>query len=144
MIVYQELTESFVPSTVKLAFKIFKPTKPVDYNQALADFTSTDTKCFIATENNETVGFVTLNVFKPLFTDFPKAHIAWIAVDESQRRKGIAKILLQMAEQYCKSQGCKYVDLSSRISLERTAAHALYNSFGFRSDTQKYFIKHFS
>ena len=143
MITYQELTESFVPSTAKLAFKIFKAGKAVDYNKALEDFTNSDTKCFIATEDNETVGFVTMNVFKPLFTDNPKAHIAWIAVDSEHRRKGIAKVLLQMAEQYCKGLGCKYVDLSSRISPEREAAHKLYESFGFKSNTQKYFIKHF-
>ena len=143
MIVYQDLTEGFVFSTVKLAYKIFKPTKQADYNLAIEDFNSTHSKCFIAVEGDNVVGFVTLNIFKPLFTDFPKAHISWVAVDENYRRKGIAKVLLQMAEQYCKAQSCKYVDLSSRISVEREAAHKLYESFGFKSNTQKYFIKHF-
>ena len=143
MIKYQDLTENFVFSTAKLAFKIFKPTKTVDYNKAMEDFNGSKTKCFIAIDEENVVGFVTLNIFKPLFTDCPKAHISWIAVDETYRRKGIAKVLLQMAEQYCKSKGCKYVDLSSRISVEREAAHKLYESFGFQSNTQKYFIKHF-
>ena len=143
MITYQDLTEGFVFSTVKLAYKIFKPLKVVDYNQAVADFNDTNSMCFIALDGNEVVGFITLNIFKPLFTDFPKAHISWVAVDEKYRRKGIAKVLLQMAEQYCKGQGCKYVDLSSRISVEREPAHKLYESFGFKSNTQKYFIKHF-
>ena len=143
MITYQDLTENFVFSTVRLAYKIFKPLKPVDYNQAIKDFNETNSMCFIALDGNNVVGFITLNTFKPLFTDFPKAHISWIAVDEKYRRKGIAKVLLQMAEQYCKGQGCKYVDLSSRISPERMPAHKLYESFGFKSDTQKYFIKHF-
>lgn len=143
MITYQELTEGFVSSTVRLAYKVFKPTKQPDFNLAIQDFESSSSKCFIAVNDNEVVGFITINIFKPLFTDFPKAHISWVAVDENQRRKGIAKILLQMAEQYCKQQNCKYMDLSSKISLEREPAHKLYESFGFKSNTQKYFIKHF-
>lgn len=143
MITYQDLTENFVLSTVKLAYKIFKPTKQVDYNLVIKDFSSTNSKCFIAVEEDNVVGFVTFNIFKPLFTDFPKAHISWIAVEENHRHKGIAKVLLQMTEQYCKTQNCKYVDLSSKISVEREAAHKLYESFGFKSNTQKYFIKHF-
>lgn len=143
MITYQDLTEGYVSSTVRLAYKIFKPFKQPDFNLAIQDFNSTTSKCFIAIENDEVVGFITLNVFKPLFTDFPKAHISWVAVAETHRRKGIAKVLLQMAEQYCKGQGCKYVDLSSKISAERESAHKLYESFGFKSNTQKYFIKHF-
>ena len=143
MITYQDLTEEYVPSTTKLAYKIFKPSKEPDYNQALKDFENTFTKCFIALDENKVIGFITLNIFKPLFTDYPKAHISWIAVKESYRGKGIAKVLLQMAEQYCKSQDCKYMDLSSKISPERIPAHKLYESFGFQSNTQKYFIKHF-
>ena len=142
MITYQELSEGFVASTARLAYKIFKPTKKVDFNKVIEDFNSSDSKCFIAIEDNEVIGFVTLNVFKPLFTDYPKAHISWIAVDPAYRGQGISKILLQMAEQFCKNQECRYIDLSSRIAPERMSAHALYTSFGFKSDTQKYFIKH--
>ena len=144
MITYQDLTENYVIATAKLAYKIFKPTKKVDYNLAVEDFNDTNSMCFIALDGESVVGFITLNVFKPLFTDFPKAHISWIAVEEKHRKQGIAKVLLQMAEQYCKLQGCKYVDLSSRIAPERIPAHKLYESFGFKSDTQKYFIKHFN
>lgn len=144
MIVYQDLTEGYVPSTVRLAYKIFKPSKQPDFNKAIEDFMSTDSMCFIALDNQEVVGFVTINIFKPLFTDRPKAHISWVAVEPNHRRRGIAKVLLQMAEQFCKSEGCRYVDLSSKISPEREPAHKLYESFGFKSDTQKYFIKHFS
>ena len=144
MIKYQDLTESFVPSTAKLAFKIFKPGKEVDFNKAIEDFNSTSTKCFIAIDNEEVVGFITLNVFKPLFTDCPKAHVSWVAVEEKHRKQGISKVLFQMAEQYCKLNNCRYVDLSSKVIPERVAAHKLYESCGFKSDTQKYFIKHFS
>lgn len=143
MITYQELTLCYVPSTAKLAYSIFKPTKEVDFNKVIADFEKSNTKCFIALDNEKVVGLITLNIFKPLFTDFPKAHISWIAVDEAYRQKGIAKILMQMAEEFCKHKKCKYMDLSSRNVPERMAAHALYDSFGFKSDTQKYFIKHF-
>ena len=121
MIKYQELTESFVPSTVKLAYRIFKPSKEVDFNKAIEDYNQTDTMCFIALNDENVIGLVTLNVFKPLFTECPKAHISWIAVDSKFRGRGIAKVLLQMAEQFCKSEGCKYMDLSSRAIPEREA-----------------------
>lgn len=144
MITYQDLTEGYVPSTVRFAYSIFKPSKEPDFNKAIQDFMETDSMCFIALDNNEVVGFVTVNIFKPFLTERPKAHVSWIAVKPSHRHQGIAKVLLQMTEQFCKKEGCKYMDLSSRISPEREAAHKLYESFGFKSDTQKYFIKHFS
>lgn len=142
MTIYQDLTSNYLDQTVDLLYSVFKPNTTPDKEKILKDFYTTTSNCFIAIIDEIVVGLVVVTTDRSLFSTQVHGHISWLCVDAEYRGHGIAKVLMQMAESWAKNQGAKFVDLSSAIKPEREFAHKLYESCGYRSDSQKYFIKH--
>ena len=65
------------------------------------------------------------------WTIAPELHLANIAVIESFRRKGIAKIIMKLLLEIGKSRDCHFMYLEVRRS--NTTAIAMYERFGFLS-----------
>lgn len=74
------------------------------------------------------VGYVTVGYIGLLFV-LDQAQINKIAVAEHARRQGVAKALLQRAEQFCREKGMISLSLEVRVSNE--AAISLYEQWGF-------------
>ena len=60
----------------------------------------------------------------------PWAVMENVIVDESMRRKGVASALVKRLVELAKRSGCYKIGLSS--SRKRPAAHAMYESLGFK------------
>ena len=89
---------------------------------------SNNTKLFIAEEENDIIGTLTL-----VFNKIPTGEKAWIedvVVDSSARGKGVGKSLTQFAIDYAIDRGINKIDLTS--SPERIAANNLYQKLGFK------------
>lgn len=81
-------------------------------------------------------------ILKPFWLlEEPKSfYIAGIAVDEPWRRKGIARILMQMAEEKCREKGLKKLSL---IVFEANAiAYPFYLRLGYRERMRKAVVPH--
>lgn len=88
---------------------------------------SNNTIIFLAEENNQIIGTLTL-----VFNKIPTGDKVWIedvVVDESARGKGAAKALIQFAISYSVNKNIKKINLTS--SPERIAANKLYQKLGF-------------
>ncbi|HUH27674.1 GNAT family N-acetyltransferase [Gelidibacter sp.] len=88
---------------------------------------STSTRLFIAEENNEVLGTLTL-----VFTKIPTGDKIWIedvVVDNSARGMGVGEQLMAFAIDYVKKQNIKTINLTS--SPDRIAANTLYQKLGF-------------
>jgi ribosomal protein S18 acetylase RimI-like enzyme len=67
-------------------------------------------------------------------------YIAGLAVDEDWRRRGIASILMQMAEEKCREKNLLKLSL---IVLEgNTIAHDFYKRLGYRETLRKTIVPH--
>jgi len=142
MIIYQDLTDDHLESFTKLFYSVFRPTETPNVKDLTKDFYTTHSMSFVALEEGKVISLVIITVDKPFFSKAAHGHISWVCTEPSYRGKGIAKVLLQMAESWAKTQGASFVDLSSNNKPDRAAAHKLYSSMGYNSDSQKYFIKH--
>jgi ribosomal protein S18 acetylase RimI-like enzyme len=98
-----------------------------------------DTTIKVYLENKEPVGFVAYRK-----TKFYEGFVNFLGVEESKRRKGYARKLLQHAIDDLKKQGCTVVWLLTRVV--NTKAQKLYESMGFkeyeRTDYAVYYKKY--
>ena len=88
---------------------------------------SEDTLVFVAEENDEILGTVTLALYR-----IPSGTKAWIedvVVDESARGKGVSVDLMKHALDAARNIGVEKVDLTSQPF--RVAANNLYVKLGF-------------
>jgi ribosomal protein S18 acetylase RimI-like enzyme len=99
-------------------------------------FQNNDSVVFAAKDNEEIVGFTQLY---PSFSSVSMKRV-WILndlyVQESYRRKKIATLLINAAQEYAKHSGAIRVILATQIS--NTTAQKLYESQGYIKDTEFY------
>ena len=58
-----------------------------------------------------------------------RGYIGTLSVDPERQRSGLGKRMMREAEEYCRSAGCKVVDI--RIVNLRTELPLIYHKFGF-------------
>ena len=91
-----------------------------------------DSTIFIARDNSIAIGFTQLY---PSFSSVSMKRI-WILndlfVDENSRHKGVAKLLMNTAEEFARSTGAVRIALSTQIS--NSIAQDLYKSRGYQKD----------
>ncbi|QXP70823.1 GNAT family N-acetyltransferase [Polaribacter sp. R2A056_3_33] len=88
---------------------------------------SGNTMLFIAEENNNVLGTLTL-----VFNKIPTGNKVWIedvVVDNAARGKGVGEKLTQFAIEFTANKGIKSINLTS--SPGRIAANKLYQKLGF-------------
>ena len=117
------IVEAFRTLIPQLSSSCSLPTK-----KTLEDIVnSNNTQIFIAEENNEILGTLTL-----VFNKIPTGDKVWIedvVVDKTTRGKGVGKKLTLFAIEYVKNQNIKSINLTS--SPDRVAANKLYQKLGF-------------
>lgn len=95
-------------------------------------FQNQDSAVFIASEGDRMVGFIQLY---PSFSSVSMKRV-WILndlfVDEPYRKQGIAKLLMNAAEQFARQTGAVRLVLATQIS--NIAAQTLYESLGYIKD----------
>lgn len=99
-------------------------------------FQNNDSVVFAANDNGKLVGFTQLY---PSFSSVSMKRV-WILndlyVEESYRRRGIAKLLMSFAEKYTKESGAVRVILATHIS--NITAQKLYEARDYIKDDEFY------
>jgi GNAT superfamily N-acetyltransferase len=90
------------------------------------------------TDDGEVVAFCSLHFRNRLNHATAQAWIPDLIVRESARRQGIARALLEEAQNAALDRGCW--DFTLESAYQRTEAHLVYSNFGMR-DAGKYFRK---
>lgn len=97
-------------------------------------FQNNDSRIFLANDNGEIIGFTQLY---PTFSSVSMKRV-WILNDlyvkESHRQKGVARLLMNTAQEYAKASGAIRVILATHIS--NTNAQKLYKSQGYIKDEE--------
>lgn len=85
-------------------------------------------RVFVMTEDNAVVGWIHAAIVITVEYD-PAVEIMGLIVDESHRKKGIAKALIGQVVQWA-SEG-DYPRVRVRSNLSRVESHIMYNNLGF-------------
>lgn len=92
---------------------------------------------WIAQENDAIVGtFALLIVDNLVHHSAPSGLIEGVAVDPNRQGQGIGRQMMNGAIAQCRAAGCYKLTLST--NLNRTAAHAFYESLGFEKHGYSY------
>jgi GNAT superfamily N-acetyltransferase len=59
----------------------------------------------------------------------PQTEIGGLVVDESYRRRGVGRLLMEQAERWAREKGCGAICLRSNVV--RKDAHAFYERIGY-------------
>jgi ribosomal protein S18 acetylase RimI-like enzyme len=82
------------------------------------------------------LGFVHLETSVDFFTRERHGHISTIVVSRDAEGRGVARVLLDAAEAWCRERGYRLLTLN--VFEGNDAARRLYERAGFRVDTIKY------
>ncbi|MCU1364218.1 MAG: TDP-fucosamine acetyltransferase [Acidimicrobiaceae bacterium] len=131
----QFATAELVVGLNRLMPQLSSSAEPLTSNDVDALIHSESTTLFIALDDANVVGTLTLIVFS-----IPTGRRAWIedvVVDESSRGRGVGQELTLAAIDEARLRGVRTIDLTSRPS--REAANAMYLKLGFeRRETNVY------
>lgn len=87
----------------------------------------------IAERAGEQIGFVlVLDTMPDEVSGLPQAFVAYLAVDERVRRRGVGTLLIRAAEDEARRRGLPYMALM--VTQENAAAHSLYQRAGYATE----------
>ncbi len=109
-------------------------------------YQNTQHKIFVAIEEGNIVGEISLGIYEQLWIDGPSCRIDTIVIDQSHRGHGIGKQLIEYAEQYALKVGCKVIELITSDKRRASGTHAFYESLGYKDHVKmgySYFCKEY-
>ena len=126
---YRQLTITTAPS------ESGKQPSDADYRQVFNRIsTFPGMELLIAEEGGEIIGSLVLLVVPNLSHQaLPWAVVENVIVDETRRRTGVGRLLMEYAINRARSAGCYRIGLSSNNS--RKEAHRFYESLGFKGSS---------
>jgi GNAT superfamily N-acetyltransferase len=93
----------------------------------------------VATLDKRIVGLVGRHRMVTIHRDAPVGRIPVLVVAKEAQGLGLGKLLAEAAEDWCRKQGCKLVEVTSND--RRTAAHAFYRHMGYERSSIRFFKK---
>lgn len=93
----------------------------------------------VATLEKQVVGLCGVHKMVAIHRPAPVGRITILVVAEKVRKRGIARMLVAAAEQWCRDQGCKLIEVTSNDRL--APAHAFYRHMGYERTSIRFFKK---
>ena len=93
-------------------------------------------RVFVAELDGRIAGLAHLQVLPAIEYDEPAARLAALVVDESSRRAGVGRALLDAVEADARSRGCALLFLTT--AERRAGAHVFYEALGFEHTGRRY------
>lgn len=90
----------------------------------------------VAEDDKEVVGFASFEVQRSLWQQGSIIMLNELVVDETQRGKGVGKMLLREAERYARQKRCSHIKLDT--ALHRRQTHRFYHRQKFEKTGYSY------
>jgi predicted N-acetyltransferase YhbS len=100
-------------------------------------------KAWVAEKAGQVVGCIAVAITHYFHRPRSFLRVITMIVDEQQRRSGIGKSLMNIAEKFALDQECSHIELTSGMHRVGSGAHEFYSSLGYSelNDKKKYFAK---
>ena len=93
----------------------------------------------IATLEKKLVGLVGVHRTVTIHRDAPLGRITILVVAKEAQKLNLGRMLVEAAEQWCRKQGCKLIEVTSND--RRADAHAFYRHLGYERTSVRFFKK---
>ncbi len=124
-------TEALV-SLINTAFQVEKFFKIGERTDSIDVAAHLETGRFLLLEDETGIaGAVYLEVRPADVGDARRGYFGMLSVDPARQRAGVGRRLIGAAEEFCREQGCRFMDIS--IVNLRTELPPLYAKFGYRA-----------
>ena len=97
---------------------------------------STADALIVAEHGGELVGLAHMHTARMIHEPRPVARVTALVVRTDCRRQGVGRALLESLEELAVHDGCSAVEMTS--STRRAAAHAFYESLGYREKSRRF------
>jgi [ribosomal protein S5]-alanine N-acetyltransferase len=100
-------------------------------------------KAWVAEKSGQIVGCIAVAITNYFHRPSSFLRVIAMIVDGRERRSGIGRNLMYLAEKFALDQGCSHIELTSGMHREKSGSHEFYQSLGYTelNDTKKYFAK---
>ena len=93
----------------------------------------------VVTLDKKVMGVIGLHRMVTIHRPAPVGRIPILVVAEEAQGHGLGRILVDAAEQWCRSKGCQIIEVTSND--RRAAAHAFYRHMGYERTSIRFFKK---
>jgi len=93
----------------------------------------------VVTLDKKVMGLIGLHRMLTIHRPAPVGRIPILVVAEEAQGHGLGRILVDAAEQWCRSKGCQIIEVTSND--RRAAAHAFYRHMGYERTSIRFFKK---
>ena len=133
----RDATEADVAGLARLVGQLGYPTDEAAVSRRLARILASPAdRLFVAELDGEVVGLAGVHVSVSLEHDRDAAKVSAIVVDESSRRRGVGRALLDAVEAEAKARDCALVFLTT--AERRQEAHEFYRRLGWEETGRRF------
>lgn len=100
-----------------------RPMLPEDYIARMREVFTNGARLLLAVDNNQVIGVALWRLLENTY-EGKRLHVDDLVTEESQRSKGVGKLLLNHLEMRALSLGCNVLALDSGV--QRASAHQFY------------------
>jgi len=100
-----------------------RPQLPADYVGRMRDVFANGARLLVAVSDEQVLGVALWRLIENTYEGL-RLYVDDLVTDESQRSRGVGKLLLQHLEQQARALGCAVLALDSGV--QRAAAHKFY------------------
>lgn len=90
----------------------------------------------VAVDDKKVIGMCGVHRMTAIHRSAPVGRITILVVDDEAQKRGIGRMLIDAAEQWCRDKGCALIEVTSNDRLSR--AHAFYRHMGYERTSMRF------
>lgn len=113
------------------------PATKADIAGRLLDLKLRGEVILVCTDGAKLIGFICTHVTPVLHRPLPVGRITSLIVKQSERRRGMGRLLVDSAERYLRQAGCGLIEVTSNQKL--ADAHQFYERLGYTRTSFRFY-----